>query len=130
MDEDQLKRVLGKPMLAEEDFEFIRGHTKKGVEYFKGVKMPEEFKDAILHHHERNDGSGYPKGLKGDAIPLFAKIIGVAETYVALTSMRPYREKLSYEAAIAVIRDGVGKRFDREHIDALAEAVRRLGESI
>jgi putative two-component system response regulator len=93
------------------------------------VKLPEAFKDAILCHHERGDGSGYPKGLKGDAIPLFGKIIGVAETFIALTSMRPYREKLSYEAAIAVIRDGIGRKFDREHVDALAEAARRLGES-
>jgi putative nucleotidyltransferase with HDIG domain len=130
MDEDQLKRILGKPMLSDEDFEFIRGHPKKGLEYFKGVKLPDGFKDAILSHHERNDGSGYPKGLKGDAIPLFAKIIGVAETYVALTSMRPYREKLSFEAAVAVIRDGIGRRFDREHVDALAEAMRRMGESV
>jgi putative nucleotidyltransferase with HDIG domain len=130
VDEDQLKRILGKPVLSDEDFEFIRTHTKKGLEYFKGVKLPEAFKDAILYHHERNDGSGYPKGLKGDAIPLFAKIVGVAETYVALTSMRPYREKLSFEAAVAVIRDGVGRRFDREHVDALSEAVRRMGESV
>ena len=130
VDEDQLKRILGKPVLSDEDFEFIRTHTKKGLEYFKGVKLPEAFKDAILYHHERNDGSGYPKSLKGDAIPLFAKIVGVAETYVALTSMRPYREKLSFEAAVAVIRDGVGRRFDREHVDALAEAVRRMGESV
>ncbi len=129
LDPDRLVRILGKPVLTEEDFEFIRSHTKKGVEYFKGMKMPEEFKDGILYHHERNDGSGYPKGLKGPKIPLFAKLIGVAETYVALTSARPYREKLSYEAAIAVIRDGVGRKFDKEHIDALAEAMRRSGGS-
>jgi len=56
---------------------------------------------------------------------LFAKIIGVAETYVALTSSRPYREKLSPEFALAVVRDGSGRLFDREHVNALIELVRR-----
>ncbi len=130
LDKNRLMRILAKPDLSKDDFKFIQGHPKKGLEYFKKVKLPDEFKDAILSHHERNDGSGYPKGLRGDAIPLFAKLVGVAETYVALTSVRPYREKLSNEAAIAVIRDGAGSRFDREHVEALMEAVRRLGDSV
>jgi putative nucleotidyltransferase with HDIG domain len=128
LDPDKLTRILGKPVLSEEDFAFVRSHARKGVEYFKGTKLPQELKDAILSHHERNDGSGYPKGLTGAKIPLAAKIVGVAETWVALTSARPYREKLSREAALAVIRDGVGRKFDREHIEALTEMTRRAGE--
>jgi putative nucleotidyltransferase with HDIG domain len=128
LDPDKLTRILGKPALSEADYDFIRSHARKGIDYFKGTKLPQELKDAILSHHERNDGSGYPKGLTGAKIPLFAKILGVAETWVALTSARPYREKLSQEAALAVIRDGVGRKFDREYIEALAEMTRRSGE--
>jgi HD-GYP domain-containing protein (c-di-GMP phosphodiesterase class II) len=130
LDPDKLTRILGKPALSEEDFAFVRSHARKGVEYFKGTKLPQEMKDAILFHHERNDGTGYPKGLRGEKIPLFAKIIGVAETWVALTSARPYREKLSREAALAVIRDGVGRKFDLAHIEALADMTRHGGESL
>jgi len=125
LDQDRLRRLLGKPSLTEEESEFIHGHVRKGPEYFKGTRLPPAFREALLCHHERNDGSGYPKGLTGTKIHLFAKIIGVAETYVALTSSRPYREKLSPEFALAVIRDGSGHKFDREHVNALIELVRR-----
>jgi len=129
LDRDALQRILSKTVLSEEDFQLIRSHTKKGLEYFKGKKLPQEVKDAILYHHEANDGSGYPKGLVGAKIPPFAKIVGIAETFVALTSERPYREKLTPESAIAVIRDGAGRRYDREYVDVLAELVRSSGEA-
>jgi putative nucleotidyltransferase with HDIG domain len=129
LDRDKLKRILGKTTLEEDDYHFIRAHAKKGLEYFKGVQVPPAIRDAILSHHERNDGSGYPRGLTTAKIPLFAKLIGVAETFVALTSPRPYREKLSAEAALAVVRDAIGRSFDREHVDALTEFVRHSGES-
>jgi putative nucleotidyltransferase with HDIG domain len=130
LDRDKLKRILGKTSLTEDDYRFIRSHARKGLEHFKGVQVPQAIRDAILSHHERNDGSGYPRGLTAPKIPLFAKIIGVAETFVALTSTRPYRGKLSGEAALAVVRDGIGRSFDREHVDALTEMVRHSGESL
>jgi putative nucleotidyltransferase with HDIG domain len=129
LDPDRLRRIIGRQALSDADFKFIQSHARKGLDYFRGVKIPQEFKDAIVSHYERNDGSGYPKGLKAGEIPLFAKIVGVAETYVALTSARPYREKLGSEAALAVIRDGIGRKFDREHVEALIELARRSGES-
>jgi len=129
LDQDRLRRILGKPSLTEEEAHFIHGHVRKGPEYFKGTRLPQPFREVLLCHHERNDGSGYPKGLTGPNIPLFAKIIGVAETYVALTSSRPYREKLGPEFALAVIRDGSGHKFDREHVNALIELVRRTALS-
>jgi HD-GYP domain-containing protein (c-di-GMP phosphodiesterase class II) len=130
LDQDRLRRILGKPILSEEEFRFIQSHARKGPEYFKGTRLPPAFREALLCHHERNDGSGYPKGLTGPKIPLFAKIIGVAETFVALTSARPYREKLSAESALAVIRDGSGRKFDREHVNALTDLVRSAGEGL
>jgi HD-GYP domain-containing protein (c-di-GMP phosphodiesterase class II) len=128
LDSDRLRRILGKPALTEEEHRFIQSHARRGPECFKGTRLPQAFRETLLCHHERNDGSGYPKGLPGSKIPLFAKIVGVAETYVALTSARPYREKLSSEAALAVIRDGSGRKFDREHVNALIELVRGRDE--
>jgi HD-GYP domain-containing protein (c-di-GMP phosphodiesterase class II) len=130
LDRDKLKRLLGKTSLTEEDHRFIRSHARKGMEYFKGAQVPLAIRGAILSHHERNDGSGYPRGLTSPKIPLFAKIIGVAETFIALNSTRPYREKLGAESALAVVRDGIGRCFDKEHVDALAELVRHAGESL
>jgi HD-GYP domain-containing protein (c-di-GMP phosphodiesterase class II) len=80
----------------------------------------------MYYHHERNDGSGYPEGLKKDEIPTFAKIIGLAETFAALIANRPYREKVDYAQALAIIRDSRSK-FDREIIEALTKVVQSSG---
>jgi HD-GYP domain-containing protein (c-di-GMP phosphodiesterase class II) len=127
LDKSRLQRVLAKNKLGEEDFRFIQSHAKKGVDYFSGTKLPKALREVILCHHERNDGSGYPGGLSGPQIPLFAKIIGVAETFVALTSERPYRERFSPESALAIIKDIARVKFDRDHAAALAEFVLKTG---
>jgi HD-GYP domain-containing protein (c-di-GMP phosphodiesterase class II) len=75
--------------------------------------------DAVLHHHERWDGAGYPDGLHGDDIPLGSRIILVAETFDALTSECPYREKLGLEEALAELESGVGTQFDPLAVAAL-----------
>jgi HD-GYP domain-containing protein (c-di-GMP phosphodiesterase class II) len=129
LDRDKLQRILSRQEITEEDHLYIASHAKYGPDYFEGVKLPKAFRDVLLYHHERNDGSGYPKGLVGAKIPLFAKLVGLAETYVALTSERPYRQKLSPESALAVISDGAGRKFDREHIKALGELSRRSGDA-
>jgi HD-GYP domain-containing protein (c-di-GMP phosphodiesterase class II) len=123
LDKNRLQRVLAKSKLSEEDFRFIQTHARKGVDWFAGSKLPKAFKDVILCHHERNDGSGYPKGLSGSQIPLFAKIVGVAETFTALTSERPYRERFSPESALAIIKDAARIKFDRDHVAALTEFI-------
>lgn len=128
LDRDKLQRILARQEISDEDHRFIESHAKSGPDYFEGVKLPKPFKDVLLYHHERNDGSGYPKGLVGSKIPLFAKLVGLAETYVALISERPYRQKLTPESALAVIGDGAGRKFDRDHIKALGELVKRSGE--
>jgi HD-GYP domain-containing protein (c-di-GMP phosphodiesterase class II) len=127
LDANRLQRVLAKNKLNEEDLRFIRSHAKKGADYFSGSKLPKAFRDVILCHHERNDGSGYPGRLSGSHIPLFAKIVGVAETFVALTSERPYRERFSPESALAIIKDLARVKFDRDHVTALTEFVLKTG---
>jgi len=66
----------------------------------------------VRGHHERYDGNGYPDGLKGDAIPFIARIIAVADTYDAITSDRPYRQKRMNEVAVQIIKDNSGTQFD------------------
>jgi len=75
--------------------------------------------DWVLHHHERWDGTGYPSGLAGDAIPLPARIIFVADAFDAMTSVRPYREPLSLDAALAELITCSGSQFDPAVVDAL-----------
>jgi len=75
----------------------------------------------VLHHHERWDGTGYPKGLKGEEIPLLARIVAVADAYEAMTSDRPYRKGLPPEEAAEVIRREAGRQFDPEVARAFLE---------
>jgi uncharacterized protein YoxC len=121
LEKDKLQSIISRPEITEEDFEFIKQHTVKGLEYFQGVKLPPQFRGGILYHHERNDGSGYPEGLKKDQIPLFAKIIGVAETFATLISKRPYRSKRDVSQALAIIEDAGKNKFDREIVQALTQ---------
>ena len=72
---------------------------------------------AILHHHEHFDGTGYPSGLQGDNIPLEARILAVADAYDAMTSLRPYRERLLPKAALAELRCCAGTQFDPELVE-------------
>jgi len=74
--------------------------------------------EIALTHHEKFDGSGYPRGLAGAAIPLFGRIVAVADVFDALTSERPYKKAWSVEQAIQLLRDGKGKHFDPRCVDA------------
>ncbi len=110
--------------LTEEEFGIIRCHTQKGVEILQPLKQFESLLPAILHHHERHNGSGYPAGLSGDAIPISARIISVADTYDAIISDRPYRGAGTDEKAIAEIRAFAGKQFDPTVVDTFVEIMR------
>lgn len=84
--------LLNKPdKLTPDEFEILKKHVTNGYEYIKNSDLDERIKDACLLHHEKCDGSGYPRGLKGDEIPPFAKIIAVADIYDAMTAKRSYR---------------------------------------
>jgi len=127
LDQDNLQRIIGKQEIREEDFEFIKSHTVKGPLYFGETELPLAFREGLLHHHERNDGSGYPDGLKKDDIHQFAKIIGVAETFAALITSRPYREKRDIQHALAIISDGARTKFDAEIVEALKKVAVTMG---
>ena len=68
--------------------------------------------EITRHHHEKYDGSGYPDALKGEEIPLAARIVAIADVFDALTSERPYKEAFSYEASLEIIKNGSGQHFD------------------
>ena len=78
---------------------------------------------VIRHHHERFDGSGYPEGLAGDAIPLSARIFAIADSFDAMTSDRPYRHALPLDRALGEIRGGAGSQFDPEVVEAFVDLV-------
>ncbi|MEW5763260.1 MAG: diguanylate cyclase, partial [Bacillota bacterium] len=106
-------KVLNKPEpLTREEWEVIRRHPVVGAEIVGQIKALEEIAPLVLHHHERYDGSGYPAGLAGEAIPLGARIIALADAYDAMTSNRPYRPAKTHETALHEVRQGAGRQFD------------------
>jgi diguanylate cyclase (GGDEF)-like protein/PAS domain S-box-containing protein len=105
--------VLNKPgLLTHEEFEGVKKHSETGYHILKSVDQYSELADYALYHHERWDGTGYPRGLKGEEIPLFARIIMIADAYEAMTSERPYRSTMSKEMAIDEIKKHSGTQFD------------------
>lgn len=119
------KRVLNKPeRLTPEEFEEMKRHSELGFDYLcDNFDIPDSSIDAALHHHEQYDGKGYPAGLSGDDIPLFSRIICVADVYDALTSDRPYRKAVLPSDAIEYIMSGYNTMFDPDIVRALTKKV-------
>jgi diguanylate cyclase (GGDEF)-like protein len=105
--------VLNKPgRLNDTEFAVIKKHPLTGGEILKDIHMIEHVQEGALFHHERYDGSGYPFGLKGASIPLCARIVGIADSYDAMTTNRVYRKKLTTEQVINEFEKGKGTQFD------------------
>ncbi len=120
--------ILKKPgALTEEEFEVMKTHTTKGANILRPVPQLAEMLPGIELHHEALDGRGYPYGLKGEQIPLLARVIAVADTFDALTTNRPYQQAHTPEQALEIIRSIAGKRLDPMAVDALL-AVYERGE--
>jgi len=94
-------------------------HCDVGARILAGIRKLEPIREAVLHHHERPDGSGYPSGLKGDQIPLLARIISLADAFDAMTSNRPYRPMLPLDHVRREIENHVGTQFDAQAAGAL-----------
>jgi putative nucleotidyltransferase with HDIG domain len=105
--------ILGKKgRLSDEEINIVRRHSRKGAEILRPFKQCEALLPGILHHHENYDGSGYPAGLAGNAIPLFARIIAVADAYDSILSSRPCRSAAGQTTATAELMAHAGRRFD------------------
>ena len=112
-------RVLRKPgPLNQLELDEMREHSQIGYDVLKGLPFLKASVPGVLYHHERWDGAGYPLGLRGTAIPLQVRILSVADVFEALTSDRPYREGLSFDAASAAIRNEAGLQFDPDVVSA------------
>jgi len=109
--------------LTEAEWAIVQEHPSRGVEMVRHLAFLEPARKAILHHHERLDGRGYPDGLTGDAIPLEARILAVVDAYDAMTSARPYRPPLSHEEASAELRRGSGEQFDPQCVEVFLSLV-------
>lgn len=103
--------------LSEKEFAVLKTHPVIGVNILKSVKLLDRLVPAIYHHHERFDGKGYPHGIKGNKIPLFARIIAVADSFDAMTSNRPYRRALSIQIALSELERNKGTQFDPDIVD-------------
>lgn len=107
--------VLNKPeSLTAEEYRTVYSHPEVGYNILKPITAFNSFIDAVRHHHERYDGSGYPAGLSGRDIPLYARVLSVADSFEAMTSDRPYRKALEVDYAREEIRNNLGIQFDPE----------------
>lgn len=114
--------LLKTDRLDKGEAEVMRMHARYGFEILYNIKQLRDIIPGVLGHHEKYDGSGYPDGLKGDEIPLSARIIAVADTFDAMTTDRPYRKALSTEEALAELIKFSGTQFDKEAVEAFVKA--------
>jgi PAS domain S-box-containing protein/putative nucleotidyltransferase with HDIG domain len=120
--------ILSKPTrLSATEFELVKQHAQQSYEILKRMEFPWPVAEAVWQHHERLDGSGYPRKLKGEEIILEARILAVADTVEAMASHRPYRPGLGVEAALAEIEANRGKLFDPTVVDACLRLFRTKG---
>src|SRR5450830_125298 len=120
--------ILSKPgRLSEVDFQLIRTHPQASHDVLHGIEFPWPVAEVALQHHERLDGSGYPRGLAGDEIILEARILAVADVVEAMASHRPYRPALGIDAALEEIEQHSGGLYDAQVTEACVELFRRQG---
>jgi putative two-component system response regulator len=124
------ERIILKPgRLTAEEFEIMKTHTSRGLNFILqakgelGIELPflKFAKEIVYSHHERWDGSGYPEGLAGDAIPISARLMAIADVYDALISRRVYKPPMTHDQAVKTIIEGKGKQFDPYMADAFNE---------
>ena len=120
------KDVLNKPgQLSDKEFNIIKSHSAKGYEILKDISIMPELAIGAGAHHERPDGKGYPKGLKGKEIPRVAQIIAVADTFDAMYSDRPYRKRMNFEKAVSIIKEVSGTQLESDVVDAFLRLVEK-----
>ncbi len=117
--------VLKKPSwLTDEETDIMRKHVVFGAEILRDFNFSEQIIDGARYHHERYDGNGYVMGLRGEDIPLFARIIGIADAFDAMTANRVYRKRLSFDVVVSEIKRGRGTQFDPQMADIMLELIK------
>jgi HD-GYP domain-containing protein (c-di-GMP phosphodiesterase class II) len=116
-------KVLKKPAaLTDEEYELMKQHPQKGFKIMSQIPAMREFLPGMYMHHEMINGAGYPQGLKGDEIPLMARIVSVADTFDAMTTDRPYQRAMQFDDAVERLKSFVGTRYDKAVVDAFVAA--------
>ena len=123
--------ILSKPTrLSEIEFYMIKEHSRRGFEILKDVESPWPLAEIVYQHHERMDGSGYPRHLRGEEILIEARILAVADVVEAMASHRPYRPSLGIDAALNEIEKNGGIFYDGTVVDACLRLFREKGYSL
>lgn len=118
--------ILNAPRaLSKEEWEIMKKHPRRGEAMLRFTTFPEEVRLGALTHHENQDGSGYPDGLKGDQIPMVGRILHVADALDAMTSTRPYRKPLTMDTVMDELVRNRGRMFDPKVVDALILLIER-----
>lgn len=112
--------------LTEEEFAILKKHPEMGADLLRPVKALKDVCDILEYHHEFWDGTGYPRGLKGEEIPLAARIVAIVDAYHAMISDRPYRKALSEADAVNILKNGAGKQFDPFLVDMFVAVLDNL----
>ena len=101
----------------------MKSHTVEGAKILKDFTLLKHVTEGAEFHHERPDGKGYPKGLKGDEIPIYARIIGVADAFDAMTATRVYRKQMDFGYVLGELEKGRGSQFDPKFVDILLNLI-------
>ncbi|MBR2256686.1 MAG: HD domain-containing protein [Blautia sp.] len=109
--------------LTDEEYATMKSHTTRGAEILKDFTLLDHVIEGAEFHHERYDGKGYPKGLKGEDIPLYARIIGVADAFDAMTANRIYRKQMDFGYVLNELEKGRGTQFDPHFVDILLQLI-------
>ncbi|MBQ6373006.1 MAG: HD domain-containing protein [Clostridia bacterium] len=116
--------ILNKPArLTDDEYEVMKSHTLRGAEILKDFTLIDHVVEGALHHHERYDGRGYPNHMAGEQIPVFARIIGVADAFDAMTANRVYRRQMDFGYVMDEMRKGRGSQFDPQFVDILLKLI-------
>lgn len=124
------EKILTKPgLLTKEEFEVVKKHSQIGADIVKGIPKFQIFEDVTRYHHERYDGMGYPKGLKGTSIPMSARIIAVCDAFDAMVSDRSYRKAMPYYKALEELEKCKGTQFDSNVVDNFISLSKKYDDS-
>ncbi len=120
-------RILLKPgKLDADEFTVMKTHVVHGLDILRASDWLTDAADVVGGHHEKFDGSGYPRGLVGDDIPIAARIFAIADVFDALTSRRPYKEPMPFDVAMGILQEGAGRHFDPSALARFTEIVAPL----
>lgn len=113
--------------LSDDEWALIKQHPTRGAQILEEMNLPREVVEVVQNHHERWGGEGYPRGIKGEEIPLGARIVSLVDGYVAMTAERPYRRALPYERARQVISENWGSPFDPAVVEVFLQVLDKIG---